>query len=139
MTPREIDALIATHVFGIPEPPRSEAPNHHLSRRWHASGYWRWEWLDRDGNGLWIPAPFCTGPAATKRLRDRMRELGWRYRILSWDAIDGWRFQCWFGTQRDARDTPGDAEADTEEMAVALAALRALGIPDPPAKKGTEE
>jgi hypothetical protein len=60
---------------------------------------------------------YSINAAASKELRDRMRELGWKYRLefgaegylAAFSQDDGFRFH----------------EGETEEMAAALAALRA--------------
>jgi hypothetical protein len=125
MDNREIDALIAEKLFG-------------------------WEWMQGRANNLVPPnkvkaaqafgmhrgrnpdlhttAPstlphFSTDPAASDQLLDRMRGLGWKYRIM-WNGEDF--------TVTMQRGTPlngwgfSEAESDTQRMAVAMACLKAV-------------
>lgn len=71
--------------------------------------------------------PYSTSWDAAGQVIERMRELGWdmslfldsRKRIGPWDCR-------WFNLREDKRAM---AHADSAPLAVALAALRALGVP----------
>lgn len=113
-----IDALVAENVFG-----------------WHrdetAARCEAWIWRDKEGLGLkyihsWHPS---TDPIDSKMLRWKMRHLGWNYRITV--QIIG-RVDATFqrGTHSENWGY-AEHESDTEEMAVALAALAAFGIEAP--------
>lgn len=75
------------------------------------------------------PAPWSTDPAASKQLRDKMREDGWIV-LMGGPEAKVPKFWCQVrATYR--KNTKGifHRESDTEELAVALAALAAVGRP----------
>lgn len=107
LTNREIDALIAEKAIGgeifYETDQGMEIPN-----------------LRIDGKVFYNWNPL-TDPAASKQLRDKMRADGWNYSLHTESPI----FWCSF-ISFDGRGFIEDA--DTEEMAVALAALKAKGV-----------
>lgn len=106
MTNREIDALIAEKIT------RHECDNCGSMADCGCE-------VTNIGSGL---PRFSTDPAASKQLRDKMRADGWLY-FISAHLHD---FACeWWKP-----DTDGNfiEKSDTEEMAVALAALKAVGV-----------
>lgn len=108
---RAIDALIAERLMGVTS---------------DAVGVEAWKvWRREPCTGEWIPNGFTTDPAASKQARDRMRGLGWSYRI--WLSC-GYEYAAAFLMLPSGS---GEARAATEELAVALAALAALGIEAP--------
>jgi hypothetical protein len=70
---------------------------------------------------------YSTDPADSKKLRDRMRELGWCYLIQLREGIGGYLCRFYRGNDYEEHD----GTASTEELAIALAALSALGIEAP--------
>lgn len=75
---------------------------------------------------------YSTDPAASKQLRDKMWADGWWCQIRNGWTLDDPK--CWAGfTPHGVTGWNGRpdnwTEADTEEMAVALAALSAVGKP----------
>lgn len=79
-------------------------------------------------------SPYSTDPVASDALLDRMRELGWRFRLES--AARSGESWLWCEFIPMAEDTwaalarligPPVAVADDKELAVALAAYKALG------------
>lgn len=123
MDNREIDALIAENVMGHPKP--KQLPNV-IYNRMRVGG---WELsLITCSPPLWKALPYSTDPVASKALRDRMRELGWalvmssslplKYFVEFSKVVDN----TWVGARTY------QSLSDTEEMAVVLAALAALGI-----------
>lgn len=105
-----------------PEPPLSER------RARHESGVWFWmtdlSFPTSGPKGHWESADFCTDPVASKLLRDRMHERGYGYSL----ARLAERSKC------AARFTEGligvrhESYGPTEEIAMCLAALRALNV-----------
>ncbi len=105
MTDREIDALVAEHIFGIPI---------------HVMHY------------IAHNADYSIDPRASRQLRDKMRTDGWRYVI---QLLANERIVCRFWRvmlPEDEDDTSQVLESDhydsTEERAVAIAALKAKGV-----------
>ena len=114
----DVDRLVATSAF-CPKPPLSER------RAIHESGAWRWvcpgdypAGSDRDALGRfghWKPVPFSTCPAASYALRHKMRNWVMDYfsaSSLKWNVATGL----------------GSACHESLEIAMCLAALRALGV-----------
>jgi hypothetical protein len=103
-----------------PEPPASER------RAIHESGVWRWARyhtpVTRNEWARWEPADFCGDPCASNLLRNRMWERGWDWALAS----DGNRWHVEMYAQDHCCEV---AETHTTlETAMALAALRALGV-----------
>lgn len=153
MTNREIDALVAENVMGWKWIPRNDGYGFLLPPDWR-------QMLTKDGLSGWIHTPSCqttnliggffgkgeltdkapyggprfsTDPAASKQLRDRMRELG--YVVEIFNRVNGSTW-CWIHPGEDGLNESNPREipaisSDTEEMAVALAALFALGVEVP--------
>lgn len=122
MTNREIDALVAEKV-GQKVCTCDHAKT--ASPRFNSD----------NGRCLTCDAPGCpaysTNPAASKQLRNKMRGLGWLCCIQ--ENLHSFTATYFFPT-----DTPFDAQRNspevthaTEEMAVALAVLAALGVEVP--------
>lgn len=115
MTNREIDALVAEKVF---LKARCMCGLHVGDKAWTA--------FTHEG----LPC-YSTDPAASKKLRDRMRDLGWWCQMRNeWHPGNP---ECWAGfTPHGATGWNGRPDhwtsGPTEEMAVALAALAALGV-----------
>lgn len=131
MDNRELDALVVEHITG----------------GWftYTNGEYRWlcsaECAEDmklfpaelsmeigDSAGLHIPR-YATDPAASKQLRDKMREDGWIV-LMGGPEAKVPKFWCQVrATYR--KNTKGifHRESDTEELAVALAALAAVGHP----------
>lgn len=115
-----------------PEPPAVAimTPN----RLKHECGFWTLVpvWLGRTIiAGYWEPADFCGDPVASKLLRDRMRNLGWF--IVSMDVREVLRdgtyaretkLELW----RGGLDVTFQGRHSDDQIALALAALRALGV-----------
>lgn len=107
--------------MGVPSP-----TDYQHARPMHASGCWRWDW---DGD-KWVPLEYSSYAVWSKQLRERMRELGWFY-VLQCRQSDKQISACiWRPVEDEHAITinEGYAISDTEEMAVALAALKALGV-----------
>lgn len=138
MTHREIDALVAEHVMGWTVKEFSACT---------ASAYLSWNeykylgtsihWIRETGmyrvldeskvgcQHVAIIPRYSTDPAACKQLRDRMRELGWSYTIKTFLLWDDPHFECvFYGLRLGLEESVGTSE----ETAVAIAALAALGI-----------
>ena len=123
MTNREIDALVAEKVMGLQG----------VTNRLLGLGVFRLEYGAGDTDEK-VPA-YSTDPAASKQLRDKMLELGWSYQIgygkTNIESSAGWKitrgFECRL-VNMEADVTRVSATADTEELAVALAALEAVGV-----------
>ena len=111
MTSREIDALIAEKVMGLN--PSQDADDY-------------WEYLNAEKQWRDVPE-FSTDSAASKQLRDKMRADGWGYRIVSHALLEPLSYSCSFIAPTDS-SFGKVVWADTEEMAVALAALKATGV-----------
>lgn len=112
---RAIDALIAEHCMGsFPTGKGSE--------------FWRCYKQDAF-TGEWHAPPYSADPAASKQARDKMRELGWAYSV-DWLPEDmtgspGVFCACF---SRSSVKTVHPANADAEQLAVALAILAALNV-----------
>ena len=97
LTNREIDAMVATHVFGEPIP---------LTEPDGIDGTPIGIWTPIDvygGPSVWDCPKFSTDPAASKQLRDKMRKLGWnwnsRWRADQVSILNGWySVEIWRGT-----------------------------------------
>ncbi len=146
MTNREIDALVAEKVFGIvivdrawPCGPEPECGCYEAAMTKEGPGDWHSDlgpvysphefgWPpDENGYASVEPVQFySTDSGASKRLRKKMTEMGWNYRLAG--QITG-RFNATFqrGTHRNGRGY-GEYESDAEELSFALAALTALGV-----------
>lgn len=110
MTALEIDALCAEKVLG-----------------WHSGDGLGSAWFDDSGTfqGWKGGRLFSTDPVASKQLRDKMRADGW-----NWILID--RLTTQNTAEYIAVIYKGEisryALADTEEIALALAALKTVGV-----------
>lgn len=125
MTNREIDALAAEHCMGRKVSWWSLHPTLHGDEFLpDADGDCPNQEMLVDGEWLYIER-YSTDPAPSKQLRDRMRELGWQWGTRT--AASG-EYRCEFYKLPSTLDTYFEGFAATEEMAVALAALKALGI-----------
>lgn len=134
-----LDAFLAEHAFGwmwwvnTPKPEVTPTPSWAITgvRFLREPGY-------SNASGLQAPAKgdepigagqydheyphYSTDTVASKALRDRMRELGWSYRV-SGCGTEGVSFgcrmsrnaECWFRS------------SESEELAIAQAAYKALG------------
>lgn len=116
---RELDALVAEHVMGW----EKDATHPNL----RGSGWWK----EPDGSfNCELPA-YSTDPAASKLVRERMGELGYWCRLQTPFEKDSGEFFAGF-TEHSFTGWNGrpdnQAGADTEELAVALAAIRAMGV-----------
>ncbi len=86
MEVREIDAWIATEVFG-PKPETRPNWSHQTEGGWTSSFKGIFTHKDYPPNQVgypepwydWIPLPFSTDPAASKQLREKLAEMGWNY------------------------------------------------------------
>ena len=110
-----IDALVAVHVMGW-----TLAPNGSM---WYdgaeVPAMWR-------SVLLWNPT---TRADHAKQMRDKMRADGWTYQITGGIKPDGVNhFRAEFFILPCTLETYFSAQSDTEEMAVALAALAAKGV-----------
>ncbi len=112
---RAIDALVAEHAFGWTG----------LYRMDNVHGVAGWPGGKKAHMAPQVPPAYSTDPAASKQLRDRMRELGWNFEMRWMSGYNPWA-QFW---KRGSVAQIG--ESATEELAVALAALRALGVEVP--------
>lgn len=113
MTNREIDALVAEKVMEWTDSPV----------RNNGTGIpYRLHWAIKAN---WSPS---TDPAASKQLRDKMRADGWQYTLKFLTAWQPNTFECVFYGPGKGLHERG---ALTEEMAVALAALKAHGVDVP--------
>lgn len=98
-------------------------------------------WLEKYSSGMlkgyslgsWERYPnFCTDPAESKRLRNHMQDMGWWCQLRNaWHPKEGYTI-CWsvfvpHGTGFNGHSGNWKSAA-TEEMAVALAALKAFGV-----------
>ncbi len=128
MTNREIDAAIAEKVFGwIWDDSRCRVCGWALVY----AGDKSFAGCTRESCSMRPPPPvradsrwghFSTDPISSKVLRGRMLELGWQFTLRS--LFDG-TFECTlYGIGKGIKE----AGAETEEMATALAALRAFGV-----------
>jgi hypothetical protein len=101
-----------------PEPPASER------RAIHESGCWRWARyhtpVTRNEWGRWEPADFCGDPVASRLLRERYTTEH------AWWAMSSYNPE-WVVTLH-AFDAVGEGRHVVMEIALALAALRALGV-----------
>lgn len=151
---RDLDVAIATAVY-CQEPPPSER------RSIHESGAWSWrnsEFItcgfcrllgyqcnDCHGNLRWVPMPFSSDPAASFRLREKMRELGWmRIMVSSFPSMemvaqflklnDDYRprnvtVMCLVSDDStDKKMFIGQAQHRSEHVAWGLASVRAMGV-----------
>lgn len=114
MTNREIDALIATKVMGWT--PDAQHPN------LRGLGWWE----DSLGSYTCELPKFSTDPTASKQLRDKMRADGYRFTLWDIPATESLRVRCTIVKSILDGET-WQQVSDTEEMAVALAALKAVG------------
>lgn len=120
MTPREIDALVAEHVFGW--------------QRWdtfHDKGQTRpvTMWFRPDYKYP-IEAPqFSTDLLAAWQVVEKMNEAGWWITELRQKVV-GYKWGVEFVKDGEWMNIDGHqlAGADTAQMAICLAALRAKGI-----------
>jgi hypothetical protein len=121
---RELDALVAEKLFGYQWTHGSLydllAPADKLHAILGMNTIGRGENLAQNLN--YVP-DFTTDPWASKQVRERMRELGWMY-IFHCEDVG---YLCFLFLKGGC---VAEASADTEERAVALAALRALGVKD---------
>ena len=113
---RELDALIAEKVFGSPK------PQDWLDITW--LGVIRGEWKvevtnEPPGSMAWTARPYSTNPAASKALRDRMRELGWMFRMV----YSGGLYLCQFANESGEFGYTTDTEERGWAEAAALATL----------------
>ena len=116
----ELNRAIASAL--CPEPPAGEAQAVRTSGVWN----WRWDEIKFTGRkGHWEPIDFCSDPAASYLLRQRMRELGWRHSQADHDT----------GTGRDSvrvrfhlRSLVEYSEDGNEMVAQSRAAGTALGL-----------
>ena len=140
MSNREIDALIAEKVFGM-EVCRVHhsdmKPGQKIANPRRFPAFVLKECSDgRFSGGVFVSKDdyangacrFSIDPAASKQLRDKMRELGWMHesedvRQVAQDPLEHRsRFRKWGSNQSET------AVAETEMMADSLAALKALGV-----------
>lgn len=123
MSPRDIDALVAEHCMGWRVHFRNTA--HYVLASEEGTTYQS----PQASVNSWHPS---TDPAASKQLRDKMHWEGWYYCIRLCDAFSGGDGKLYCHFYKHDRDVSGEEWADTEEMAVALAALSAVGKPVAP-------
>lgn len=146
VSPREIDALVAGHIFGWKWVVNVDHNFTHLTDwakdvsgcRFLRDSTFRPHELQAFATGsepigrtvvggyTEIYPRYSTDPAASKQLRDKMRADGWRFTM--YDQKDSMVFAQFIRNDDHGFLTPCES-ADTEEMAVALAALAAVGKP----------
>ena len=118
MQPREIDALIAEKIM---EWSRYEEA---FTEKWPIYNGWYNPANQQFQEPKFGTLPqFSTDPSASKQLRDQMRELEWQYTI---GGAYGQPYIAKFW-----KENGGDwivSRSNTEEMAVALASLKAFGV-----------
>lgn len=147
MTNREIDALVAQHAMEWKWIPRDDGMGFLLPPDWR-------QMISKDGRAGWIYTPSCPGtnliggffgkgeiiqkvpntapyystdPAASKRLRDRMRELGWDFH-----RMDLGKFRRSIAAKHNGQKwVTACVDDESEEMADALVSLKALGVEIP--------
>jgi hypothetical protein len=108
---REIDALVAEHIFGWGEVTFNAEINAATGRTPSRTG-------GMDGRGFaWIPR-YSEDIAAAWEVVERMRGEGWSFELLYLKTISKWLCKI-----NGFYDT-----ADTAPMAIALAALKAKGV-----------
>lgn len=73
----------------------------------------------------WMPRAYSTDPVASKALRDKMRAEGWDYILQSSHGKYSVTLQHGYGMEYQVLLV--DCQ-DTEELAVAIAALKAKGV-----------
>lgn len=124
LEPRELDALVAEHVFGNPRP--LDNADYCLvtnDRVWFAHAI--------DSSALfgyeWVARLYSTDPVASKQLRDHMRSEGYAFSII--DDREDKQIEVRFRRRgMDLKCSLFIGLEATEELAVAIAALRAKGI-----------
>ena len=121
MQPREIDALIAEKIM---EWSRYEEA---FTEKWPIYNGWYNPANQQFQEPKFGTLPqFSTDPSASKQLRDRLRELGFDYSLgLTTDLLTNLKH---YGCLLDDKEGLWKATANTEEMAVALASLKAFGV-----------
>ncbi len=127
MTNEEINALIAEKVFG-PKPETRPSWSHQSEGGWTSSFKGIFTHKDYPPNQVgypepwydWIPLKFSTDPAASKQLREKLAEFGY------WELKQIGSGMYAFSIVSLIDEPTMVASDDTEEMAVALCALKAL-------------
>lgn len=129
MTNREIDALVAERVMGwrlVTDSAELARMGYRTGPGFHDKGIYfageEWKACIECGN---VPE-FSADPAASKQLRDKMRADGFDYELNATKRDGIWATFSHPGTVEDFT-----TYGDTEEMAVALAALKAFGVEVP--------
>lgn len=134
MTNREIDALVAEHAMGWwwGDESHWKRPDYNCILYSPDHPRYKPEFVlssPLDSPQLLPRMPhYSTDPAASKQLRDKMRELGWQWGIRT--AAKG-GFHCEIYKLPSTVDVYFESFSATEEMAFALAALPALGVEVP--------
>ena len=124
---RELDALVAEQVFGVPLPPREDAPARYSSFTHHKSQLWFWHY----GEDRWNPGPFSGDIRFAWKVVKHMRESAApRFKNLSLVAYCYNRTYATFDAEAFAEyDAATWSEANGEHatpLAICLAALQAV-------------
>lgn len=131
MTYGEIDALVAEHIDGWRWVVDDESPYRFLAPVDHKPTWWSFakgtEPIGKVHSTPTIPR-YSTDPAASKALRDKMRAEGYGYTIDFAPDNSGTPLIMRASFHRSHEDELWWADADAEERAVSIAALRAKGI-----------
>jgi hypothetical protein len=122
-SPEEINKLVTAHIFGTGTFRRFKDSNGPLFVPYGSE-------VNLQVSDLKDFVPdFCTGPVACRKLKLKMRDQGWLYAIRVFECgevgVQFWKN----GDDPHTANMFNAANAQTEEMAVALAALRAYGVP----------